>query len=166
MDFSEAKQQFISSWGELGCRWGICKTMGHIHALLLISPEPLSSEQIIDELKISGGNANMNLRALMDWGLVYRKSIAGERKDFFEAEKDLWSVFKKTLHKRKERELNPMLKLVKDLSITEASCPKSKEFKRVVTDLHVISSAAEKSLDKLLKSESNILLNTILKVIR
>ncbi len=166
MEFSEAKQQFISTWGELGCNWGICRTMGHIHALLLINPKPMSAEQIMEELKISGGNANMNLRALIDWGLVYRKSIAGERKDYYIAEKELWTVFKKTLLKRKQRELNPMIKMVKNLSDTDVSCPKSEEFHKVINDLKMISCAADKSLDKILSSESNILLNTITKVLR
>ena len=166
MSYSESKQQFISTWGELGCNWGICKTMGHIHALLLINHEPLTADQIMDELQISGGNANMNLRALMDWGLVFRKSIVGDRKDYFTAEKDLWNVFKKIIKKRKEKELNPMIEMIKQLSHTEEVCPQSQEFKRVINDLQVISSAADKSLDKLLNSESNVLLNAIVRVMR
>ncbi len=166
MEFSEAKQQFISTWGELGCNWGICRTMGHIHALLLISPEALSAEEIMEDLQISRGNANMNLRGLMDWGLVYRSSKPGERKDFYKGEKDFWNVFRKTLKKRKEKELAPMLSMIKDISQTEADCPYSLEFKKVVNDLSMISSAADKSLDRLLNSESNLLLNAFVKVMR
>lgn len=166
MEFIEAKQQFISTWGELGCNWGICRTMGHIHALLLIQPSSLSTEDIMEDLKISRGNANMNLRALMDWGLVYRKSKPGERKDFYEAEKDFWNVFRKTLKKRKEKELNPMLKMIKTISEVEANCECSGEFKKVVSNLGMISTAADKSLDKLLNSESNLLLNAFVKVMR
>ena len=167
MEYQEAKEQFISTWGELGCNWGICRTMGHIHALLLINPSSLSAEEIMADLQISRGNANMNLRALIDWGLVYRKSKPGERKDFYTAEKDFWNVFRKTLKKRKEKELNPMLQLIKNLKTLEpAACEHSKEFKRVVNDLGMISSAADRSLDKLLNSESNLLLNAFVKVMR
>jgi DNA-binding transcriptional regulator GbsR (MarR family) len=166
MEFCEAKQKFISTWGELGCNWGICRTMGHIHAVLLISPEPKSADDIMEELQISRGNANMNLRALLDWGLVYRSSIAGDRKDYFEAEKDLWTVFKKTLAKRKQRELTPMLDMIKSVSDTKGTCPQSNEFKKVLNDLQMISGAAEKSLDKLLGSDSNLLLNALVKVLR
>lgn len=140
--------------------------MGHIHALLLISPEPLCAEQIMDELQISGGNANMNLRGLIDWGLVYRKSIVGERKDFYVAEKDLWTIFKKTLQKRKQKELNPMLDMIKDLSNTESGDPESIEFLRIIHNLDMISGAADKALDKIIQSESNMLLNTFVKVMR
>ncbi len=166
MEFCDAKQKFISTWGELGCNWGICRTMGHIHAVLLISPQPKSADDIMEELQISRGNANMNLRALLDWGLVYRKSIAGDRKDYFIAEKDLWTVFKKTLSKRKQRELTPMLEMIKSVSSIEGTCSKSNEFKKVVNDLKMISGAAEKSLDTLLKSDSNLLLNALVKVLR
>jgi len=166
MEFTEAKEQFIRTWGELGCNWGINRTMGHIHALLLISPSPLSADQIMEELKISRGNANMNVRALLDWGLAHRRSISGERKDYFTAEKDLWTVFKKTLKKRKQKELNPMLEMIKDISTVQPHDEDSKEFIRFVNDLDVISGAADKSLDKLLNSESNFFLNAFVKVMR
>ncbi|RZJ54238.1 MAG: ArsR family transcriptional regulator, partial [Flavobacterium sp.] len=68
MDFKEAKNKFIQTWGALGSQWGINKTMAQIHALLMVAPEPLSMEDIMEELQISRGNASMNLRALMDWG--------------------------------------------------------------------------------------------------
>lgn len=166
MDFSEAKQQFIATWGELGCTWGICRTMGQIHALLLISPEPMCADQIKEELEISGGNANMNLRALIDWGIVYKRSKPGERKDYYIAEKDLWSIFKKTLLKRKQKELSPMIDLTKELSDTNANCEHSREFVRVIQNIQMISMAADKSLDKLLSCESNLLLNTVVRVMR
>lgn len=166
MEYTEAKQHFISTWGELGCNWGICRTMGHIHALLLVSPEVMCAESIMEDLQISRGNANMNLRALMDWGLVYRRSKPGERKDFYEAEKDFWNVFRKTLKKRKEKELAPMLKMIKSISNVNPACAHSKEFTNVISELNAISNAADKSLDKMLNSESNLLLNAFVKVMR
>lgn len=120
----------------------------------------------MDDLQISRGNANMNLRALMDWGLVYRNSKPGERKDFYKAEKDFWNVFRKTLKKRREKELSPMLHMIKDISKVEPHCEHSLEFKKVISNLNKISSAADNSLDKLLNSESNLLLNTFVRVMR
>ncbi len=166
MKLHKAKEQFINTWGELGCNWGICRTMGHIHALLLISPGLMSAEEIMIDLKISRGNANMNLRALIDWGLVYRKSKPGERKDFYEAEKDFWNVFQKTLKKRKEKELSPMLSMLKDLQNVEPECEHSLEFKNVINNLNSISKAADNALEKMLNSKSNLLLNAFVKVMR
>jgi DNA-binding transcriptional regulator GbsR (MarR family) len=166
MEFLEAKKQFISTWGELGVNWGINRAMGHIHALLLISPDDLSAEEIMYELQISRGNANMNLRALMDWQLVYRKSKPGERKDFFSAEKNFWNVFRKTLDRRKIKELNPMLHMIKVMSNVKPTDRNSEEFVRLIKDLDMISSAANKALDKLIQSESNFFLNSFVKVMR
>lgn len=166
MKFEDAKQQFISTWGELGINWGINRAMGHIHALLLISPDPLSADEIMADLQISRGNANMNLRALMDWGLAYRSSKPGERKDFFTAEKNFWNVFRKTLEKRKTKELNPMLDMIQDISKVEVTDRHSEEFKNVIYELDRIASAADNALDKLIQSESNFFLNTFVKVMR
>jgi DNA-binding transcriptional regulator GbsR (MarR family) len=89
MKFKEAKSKFVQTWGALGSQWGINKTMAQIHALLMVSNEPVSMEDIMSELHISRGNASMNLRALMDWGIVYKEFKPGERREFFIAEKDL-----------------------------------------------------------------------------
>ena len=81
MEFKQARQKFIQSWGTLGSNWGINKTMAQIHALVLVSAKPLSTEEIMEELSISRGNANMNVRALLDWGLVEKQFVVGERKE-------------------------------------------------------------------------------------
>lgn len=166
MEFSEAKKHFINTWGELGVNWGINRAMGHIHAILLISPDDMCADEIMNALSISRGNANMNLRALMDWQLIYRKSKPGERKDFFSAEKNFWNVFRKTLDRRKTKELNPMLAMIKKLSSVQPTDRHAEEFNRVIRDLDHISSAADKALDKLIQSESNFFLNSFVKVMR
>ena len=116
MKLTEARQQFISSWGALGTHWGINRTMAQIHALLLIAPDPLPQDAIMEELGISRGNANMNIRELVHWGLVERVIVPGERKEFFSAEKDIWKVVTRIVKERKKRELEPMLQLL-DLSL-------------------------------------------------
>lgn len=166
MEFKEAKEIFISTWGELGVNWGINRAMGHIHALLLISPDDLCADEIMQELKISRGNANMNLRALLDWQLIYRRSHPGERKDFFSAEKNFWNVFRKTLDKRKTKELNPMLDMIHQISRVVPNDDHSAEFSRVINELDMIANAADNALDKLIQSESNFFLNSFVKVMR
>ena len=78
MDLPEAKTKFIQAWGAFGSQWGINRSMAQVHALLLISPEPLSTEDVMEQLNISRGNANMNLRALIDWSLVRRVLKTGD----------------------------------------------------------------------------------------
>ena len=116
MEFKEAKNKFVQTWGALGSQWGINKTMAQIHALLMVSHEPVSMEDIMEELQISRGNASMNLRALMDWGIVYKEYKAGERREFFTAEKDLDELAVKISRERSKREIKPALKVLKEVS--------------------------------------------------
>jgi len=122
MTVQEGRDRFINSWGSLGSSWGISRTMAQVHALLLLAPECLSADEIMDELKISRGNANMNIRALIDWGLVYKELKPGERKEFFIAEKDMWEVFRRIIIQRKKKELEPMLKVLEEVSSVDGMC--------------------------------------------
>ena len=113
-DFENAKDDFIAQWGALGSSWGISRTMAQVHALLMISPESLSTDQCMAELQISRGNAHTNLKELVGWGLVKIVVKKGERKEFFEAEKDVWKVFTIVLRERKRREIDPAVILLQD----------------------------------------------------
>jgi DNA-binding transcriptional regulator GbsR (MarR family) len=166
MNFQEGKEKFIQSWGALGSSWGINRTMAQIHALLLISPEALSAEDIKEELKISSGNANMNLRALMDWNLVYKELKPGERKEFFVAEKDMWEVVKNIIIQRKKKELEPMLRVLDELSDVDAEDEESEEFNKVIKDIKLFSNKADSTLDSLIKSDSNWFMGTFMKMIK
>jgi DNA-binding transcriptional regulator GbsR (MarR family) len=113
MRYTEAKEQLIQAWGNLGYSWGLNKTMAQIHALLMISPKALPTEDIMQELSISRGNANMNIRALLDWGIISRVSVPGERKEYFKSEKDIWSLARQVARERRKRELEPILKVLR-----------------------------------------------------
>src|SRR5689334_8003705 len=88
-----ARDEFVTQWGLMGSSWGINRTMAQIHALLMITPRAMTTDEVMAELKISRGNAHMNLRELVGWGLVRNLSRKGERKEYFEAEKDVWMMF-------------------------------------------------------------------------
>ena len=86
-EFQAIRMQFIAQWGTLGSSWGINRTMAQIHALLMVAVEPMHTNEIMEELKVSRGNANTNLRELIGWGLIQRIAYPGNRKEYFEAEK-------------------------------------------------------------------------------
>ena len=83
MQLTEGKKKLIEAWGTLGSSWGINRAMAQIHALLMVAPQPLSTDDIMEQLNISRGNANMNVRSLMEWGIVKKELKAGDRKEFF-----------------------------------------------------------------------------------
>lgn len=162
MDLSEGKQRFIQSWGVLGSQWGINRTMAQVHALLLISPKALSCEDLMAQLQISRGNASMNIRALIDWGLAYKKLIPGNRKEHFLAEKDMWTIVRQVVIHRKTKEFDPMLELMDDICNVQGKCIDSNEFCRVMNDIRTFSGQVDKSLDILVKGKSNWVLKTFL----
>jgi DNA-binding transcriptional regulator GbsR (MarR family) len=166
MDLQEGKEKFIQSWGALGSNWGINRTMAQIHALLLVSPEALSADEIMEELQISRGNANMNIRALIDWGLVYKELKTGERKEYFVAEKDIWVVFQNIITQRKKRELEPMLKVLDEISSVEGEDVNAEEFQKIIREIKLFSNKADSTLDRLVKADSNWFVGTFMKMIR
>jgi DNA-binding transcriptional regulator GbsR (MarR family) len=166
MNLTEGKEKFLQSWGALGSSWGVNRTMAQIHALLMISPQALSADDVMEELKISRGNANMNIRALIDWGLVFKELRPGERKEFFVAEKDMWKVVKNIITQRKKRELEPMIKVLDELSSVEGDDPESQEFVKTIKDIKLFSSKADSTLDTLIKADSNWFVGTFMKMIK
>src|ERR1041385_6000991 len=109
---NEARDQFVSQWGVIGSAWGVNRTMAQIHALLITAPVALSTDDIMQELKISRGNAHSNLRDLVSWGLVRSVVRKGERKEYFEAEKDPWKMFCIVIRERRRRELRPAMEVL------------------------------------------------------
>ncbi|WP_290795564.1 GbsR/MarR family transcriptional regulator [Flavihumibacter sp. UBA7668] len=168
MKLSEAKAQFIQTWGSLATQWGINKTMAQIHALLLITPNPLSQDDLMEELSISRGNANMNIRELIDWGLVDRVIIPGERKEFFLAEKDIWKVSRQIIKERKKRELEPLNKVLEQLQEVEGDKRNAevKAFTETIGNIRKFVSQTDKSLDTLIKADENWFWGSLIKMIK
>lgn len=105
----EAQDRFIAAWGKMGSAWGISRTMAEVHALLYITDEPLCTDDAMERLSISRGNASMSLRALQDWGIIRRVHKRGDRKEYFEAETDVWTMFRTIARERKKREIDPLI---------------------------------------------------------
>ena len=122
-----AQDLFIRRWGEMGQTWGINRTMGEIHALLYITAQPLCTDDVMERLHISRGNASMSLRALCDWGIIRRLHKRGERREYFESLSDVWEIFSIIAAERKRREMDPVLETIKQCQrmLEEGSLGKS-----------------------------------------
>lgn len=168
MELPEAKQKFIEAWGKLGSEWGINRTMAQVHALLLISPATLTTEEIMEALSISRGNANMTLRDLMGWGLVEKQHKAGERKEYFFADKNTWNIARQVAKERKKRELDPVIKILNELSEVEGNekDPEFKTLKTSVTDINKLAKNVNKTLETMLKAEENWFWGSIFKIFK
>lgn len=167
MNIKEAKTKFIQTWGALGSQWGINKTMAQIHALLMVSAEPVSMEDIMEELQISRGNASMNLRDLMNWGIVYKEYKTGERREFFSAEKDLDELAVKISRERSKREIKPALKILKEVStISVGDSLEEKQFIEQTKKLYDFVLKADNILDKITEINDNWLGRLVIKIMK
>lgn len=113
---TEVIRQFVEHWGMMARSWGINPTMGELFALLFITGDDWTADGLRARLKVSRGNVSMNLRELIAWGVVHKVHRQGERREYFRAETDVWTLFRRILLERKRRELDPTL-LVLDRSV-------------------------------------------------
>jgi DNA-binding transcriptional regulator GbsR (MarR family) len=164
----EARDEFVSQWGVIGSAWGINRTMAQIHALLITAPSALSTDEVMEELKISRGNAHSNLRDLVSWGLVRSVVRKGERKEFFEAEKNVWKMFCIIIRERRRRELRPAQAVLKeclsrtgDLGGSEAAA-----FNKQLKALGDFLELADGVITKVSQSEQNKMVPWALKFLK
>jgi DNA-binding transcriptional regulator GbsR (MarR family) len=163
-----ARDEFVTQGGAIGSAWGINRTMAQIHALLITVPHPMSTDEIMEDLKISRGNAHGNLRELVSWGLVRSVVRKGERKEYFEAEKDVWKMFCIVMRERRRRELRPAMAVLeqcaertKGLRGTEAAM-----FNRQIKALRDFLDLSDNVITKISRSEQSKIIPFALKFLK
>jgi DNA-binding transcriptional regulator GbsR (MarR family) len=161
-----AKQKFVTSWGEMGSCWGINKTMAQIHALLIASEKPLSTDEVMKELQISRGNANMNLRELINWGLIRRTSVPGDRKEYFFSETDVWKMFCTIARERKKREIEPVIRSLEECMEMVKEDKSGKDFRNKLDELLGFVKMADTVLGKIAASDKDRIISYLMKAIR
>ena len=169
MKLEEAKSKFIQQWGSLGSKWGINRTMAQIHALFLITKQPLSAEEVMETLQISRGNANMNIRTLIDWGLVYKEYKIGERKEFFTGEKDIWKVAQRVIKIRQRQELDPIVQIlteIQNIDTTRANQEEADHFTDQIKSIKSLADLADTSLTKISSSNQGWFVKTFMKLFK
>ena len=166
MKLKEAKKQFVQTWARLGGEWGINRTMAQVHALLLATEKPLTTDDVMGELKISRGNANTNLRGLMNWNLIYRDNIPGDRKEYFRAEKNVWEIAKRIARERKKREVEPLLRELSQMEKVDETTTEAKQFTKTIADIHALANKMDKGMETMIKADENWFFRAILKLLK
>lgn len=167
MELQASKNTFIQTWGALGTEWGINKSVAQVHALLLTAYDPLSTDDIMQELTISRGNANMSIRQLLDYGIIYKKFISGDRKEYFIAEKDILKWALKIALIRKQKEIDPIMDVMQQLTsdLKNEKTAEGKEFYNTVKDIQEFTQQIGLIADKVAQSNRSELLLKLLKMI-
>ena len=163
---ADAKAQFIHLWGVSATSWGVSKTLAQVHALLLVSPAALSTEDMMEQLTISRGNASMTVRELIDWGLIYKELRPGERREYFVAEKDMLQVTRCIIRARKRRELDQMKRSLDQLAALPGDPADAdyRAFHTALTDIQQLATVSDKLLTRLMQAEKSWFWNTFLKL--
>ena len=162
-----ARDEFIAQWGAMGGAWGINRTMAQVHALLMTSERALTTDEVMEDLKISRGNAHQNLRELVGWGLVRNVVRKGERKEYFESEKDVWRMFCIVSRERRRREIEPALRTLRacEEQTRGLKGEKADTFNRQIKALSEFVTQIDAIMDRISKSEQSAIMPLLLKVL-
>jgi DNA-binding transcriptional regulator GbsR (MarR family) len=117
MKITPLMEKYILHWGEMGTRWGVNRTVSQIHALLYLSPDPLTAEEIADALNVARSNVSNSLKELQSWGLVNMTHVLGDRRDHFGVKDDTWEMLMTIVEERKRREIEPTLTMLRQCEI-------------------------------------------------
>jgi DNA-binding transcriptional regulator GbsR (MarR family) len=162
----KAKARFVSTWGDMASQWGINKTMARIHALLMASDAALSVDDIMGALSISRGNASMNLRALLDWGLVKRVSVGSERREYFQSEKDVWNMCCRIARERKKREIEPVIGALEECLREAGDGKDAAPFRHQTKELLELVRTLDFVLGKVAQQEKNAVMPRVLTLLK
>jgi len=113
MRLTPIMERYVLHWGEMGTRWGVNRSVAQIHALLYLTPRPITAEEIADTLGLARSNVSTSLKELQSYGLVNLTHVLGDRRDHFEAQKDLWTMLFTIVEERKRREIDPTLVMLR-----------------------------------------------------
>src|SRR5688500_1994127 len=114
MKLTPTMQRLVLHWGEMAGRWGVSRSVAQIHALLCRSPDPLTAAVIAATLEIARSNVSQSLKELQSWDLVSVTHVLGDRRDYFQARKDIWEVLTMIMDGRKKREIDPTVQMLRE----------------------------------------------------
>lgn len=161
-DLPEAVQRFILHWGDMGTTWGVNRTVAQIHALLFIMEQPLNAEQITDCLGVARSNVSNSVKELLSFKTITRVPVAGDRRDYYTAETDVWEVAKRIAAVRKAREIDPALEtLTYCLAAAEGDARVSFEQRKRLKDMQDFTATMDRWYGQMQKLPTSTLTKLI-----
>lgn len=167
-NLARAQQDFISQWGAMGPLWGITRSMAEVHATLLASAGERATDELMEQLQISRGNANTTLRQLVSWGLVRSVRRKGDRKEYFAAERGVWKIFCIIARERKRREIDPALAMLRQCAAHTKGLrgQDAKAFHKLMAALADFVGTASSILDRAASRQESQVIPAIMKLFR
>lgn len=157
MDLPPLSQRFVLHFGEMGSRWGINRTVGQIYALLYVSAKPLNADEITEALNFSRSNVSMGLKELQSWRLARLIHQPNDRRDYFQAPEDVWTIFRTLLVERRKREIDPTLSMLRDALMESPSSAEDLHAQERMKEMHEFMERMTDWLDEVQKMDSAML---------
>lgn len=163
MTLTPSLSSFVMHFGEMGSRWGFNRTVGQMYALLVVSEQPLSANDIAEALSVSRGNVSMGLKELQAWQLVKVSHQPGDRKEYFKSLGSIWDMAKRVIEERRKREIDPTLSLLRTLLLDSNEQAETEHARERLQEIHDLLESLTQWTNELQRlSPEN--LNTLLKL--
>ncbi len=157
MNLPPLTQKFVLHFGEMGSRWGINRTVGQIYALLYVSSQPLNADELGEALGFSRSNVSMGLKELQSWGLVRLIHQPNDRREYFQAPEDVWTIFRTLAAERRKREIDPTLSMLRDALMEQPSGAEDIHAQERMRKMHSFIELMTDWLDDVQKMDSETL---------
>ena len=154
MDLPPLTQRFVLHFGEMGSRWGINRTVGQIYALLYVSSKPMNADEVGDALGFSRSNVSMGLKELQSWNLVRLIHQPNDRREYFQAPADVWTIFRTLAAERRKREIDPTLSMLRDALMEQPSSAADIHAQERMREMHGFIELMTDWLDDVQKMDS------------
>ena len=159
MNLPPLTQRFVLHFGEMGSRWGINRTVGQIYALLYVSAKPLNADEIGEALNFSRSNVSMGLKELQSWSLVRLIHQPNDRREYFKAPDDVWTIFRTLAAERRKREIDPTLSMLRDALMEQPSVAEDIHAQARMKEMHEFIERMTDWLDDVQKMDSATLVS-------
>ena len=157
MNLPPLTQHFVMHFGEMGSRWGINRTVGQIYALLYLSSKPLNADDVGEALGFSRSNVSMGLKELQSWNLVRLIHQPNDRREYFQAPEDMWTIFRTLAAERRKREIDPTLSMLRDALMEQPSGAEDIHAQERMRQMHGFIDLMTHWLDDVLRMDSSTL---------
>jgi DNA-binding transcriptional regulator GbsR (MarR family) len=102
----------MEGMGQLASYFGFSKVMGQLFGTLMLSPEPLSLDDLMERLSISKASVSTHMRTLEHMGIVREAWVKDDRRKYYRAESDFWRILTNILSSRELRDVNQALRVL------------------------------------------------------
>lgn len=94
--------------------WGFRRAMGRMWAMMFLTPQPMSAQELGERLAMSTGAVSMTLAELVKWDVVHKTWVPGDRKDYYEPETSIWKMVSRVFRERELARIRAAIDIFQD----------------------------------------------------